>query len=49
MKDPELLAETKKQRMDVDPTSGADLEKLAQEIFQQPPDVVARVKKILGN
>jgi tripartite-type tricarboxylate transporter receptor subunit TctC len=49
MKDPELLAETKKQRMDVDPTSGADLEKLAQDIFQQPPDVVARVKKILGN
>jgi tripartite-type tricarboxylate transporter receptor subunit TctC len=49
MKDPELLAETKKQRMDVDPTSGAALEKLAQEIFQQPPEVVARVKKILGN
>lgn len=49
MKDPELLAETKKQRMDVDPTSGADLEKLAQDIFQQPADVVARVKKILAN
>ena len=49
MKDPELLADTKKQRMDVDPTSGAALEKLAQEIFQQPPEVVARVKKILGN
>lgn len=49
MKDPELLAETKKQRMDVDPTSGANLEKLANEILQQPPDVLARVKKILGN
>jgi tripartite-type tricarboxylate transporter receptor subunit TctC len=49
MKDPELLAETKKQRMDVDPTSGAELEKLAQEIFQQPPEVIARVKKILSN
>ena len=49
MKDPELLAETKKQRMDVDPTSGAELEKLAHEIFQQPPDVIARVKKILSN
>ena len=49
MKDPELLAETKKQRMDVDPTSGAELEKLAHEILQQPPDVLARVKKILGN
>ena len=49
MKDPELLAETKKQRMDVDPTSGADLEKLAREILQQPPDVMARVKKLLAN
>lgn len=49
IKDPELLAETKKQRMDVDPTSGAALEKLAQQILQQPPDVLARVKKILGN
>lgn len=49
MKDPELLAETQKQKMDVDPTSGASLEKLAQQILQQPPDVLARVKKILGN
>jgi tripartite-type tricarboxylate transporter receptor subunit TctC len=49
LKDPELLAETKKQRMDVDPTSGADLEKLANEILQQPPEVMARVKKLLAN
>jgi tripartite-type tricarboxylate transporter receptor subunit TctC len=49
MKDPELLAETKKSRMDVDPTTGAGLEKLAEQILQQPPDVLARVKKILSN
>jgi tripartite-type tricarboxylate transporter receptor subunit TctC len=49
IKDPELLAEAHKQRMDVDPTDGARLEKLAHEIFQQPPEVVARVKKILAN
>jgi len=49
MKDPELLAETQKQKMDVDPTNGASLEKLAQQILQQPPDVLARVKKILSN
>jgi tripartite-type tricarboxylate transporter receptor subunit TctC len=49
MKDPELLAETQKQRMDVDPSSGAELEKLAQQILQQPPEVLARVKKILSN
>jgi tripartite-type tricarboxylate transporter receptor subunit TctC len=49
LKDPELLAEAKKQRMDVDPTNGADLEKLAHEILQQPPEVLARAKKLLGS
>jgi hypothetical protein len=49
LKDPELLAEAKKQRMDVDPTNGPELEKLAQEILQQPPEVLARAKKLLGS
>jgi tripartite-type tricarboxylate transporter receptor subunit TctC len=49
LKDPELLAEAKKSRMDVDPTSGADLEKLANQVLNQPPEVIARVKKILSN
>ena len=47
--DPDLLAEAQKQRMDVDPESGENLAKLANRIFEQPPDVIARVKKILGN
>ena len=49
IKDPELLADAQKQRMDIDPESGENLEKLALKTMQQPPDVVARVKKILGN
>jgi hypothetical protein len=49
VKDPELLAEAKKSRMDVDPTTGDRLEKLAHEIFDQPAEVVSRVKKILAN
>ena len=49
IKDPELLAETQKQRMDVDPETGENLEKLAKRILQQPPEVLARVKKILSN
>jgi len=49
IKDPELLAEAQKQRMDVDPESGENLEKLAKQILQQPPEVLARVKKLLGN
>jgi len=49
LKDPELLAEAKKGRMDVDPESGESLEKLANRILDQPPEVIARVKKILSN
>ena len=49
MKDPDLLAETQKQKMDVDPETGENLEKLAQQILQQPAEVLARVKKILSN
>ena len=35
--------------MDVDPESGENLEKLAKRILEQPPEVIARVKKVLGN
>ena len=49
IKDPQLLTEGKKARMDADPETGENLEKLAHRIFEQPPEVVARVKKILGN
>jgi tripartite-type tricarboxylate transporter receptor subunit TctC len=49
LKDPELLAEAKKGRMDVEPESGQNLERLASKVLDQPPDVIARVKKILSN
>jgi tripartite-type tricarboxylate transporter receptor subunit TctC len=49
LNDSEVLAEAKKARMDMEPTSGEDLESLAKEIFDSPPDVLERVKKILGN
>ncbi|MGH7797368.1 MAG: hypothetical protein ACREQ2_21120 [Candidatus Binatia bacterium] len=48
MKDPELLADAKKGKMDVDPETGENLEKLANQVLEQPPEVMARVKKILG-
>jgi tripartite-type tricarboxylate transporter receptor subunit TctC len=49
MKDPELLAEAKKTKMDVDPTSGEVLQKLANRVLDQPTEVLARVKRILSN
>ena len=49
LSDPEALDEAKRGRMDVDPASGEELEQLVKEIFESPPEVVERVKKILAN
>ena len=48
MKDPSLLDDAKKGKMDVEPVSGEELQELAQRMLAQPPAVIARVKKILG-
>jgi tripartite-type tricarboxylate transporter receptor subunit TctC len=48
MKDPEFLAELDKRKFDLDPTSGEELEKIVKEAMSQPPDVIARLKKLLG-
>ena len=49
MNDGEFLAEAKKGKMDVEYTSGEDLEALAKEVLQQPQEVVEAAKKILQN
>jgi tripartite-type tricarboxylate transporter receptor subunit TctC len=49
LKDPELLAEAEKGRMDVDPTSGEELQDLIKKVMDQPKEVVDRVKKMLEN
>ena len=48
MSDPEALAEAKKGRMEVDTTSGEELETLVKEIFDSPPEVIERAKKMLA-
>ena len=48
MADPALLAEAKKGKMEVEPVSGEELQKLAAKMLDQPPGVIARVKKVLG-
>jgi tripartite-type tricarboxylate transporter receptor subunit TctC len=46
--DRELLEEAKKKRLELDPVSGEDLQTLASDIMAQPPEVVERMKKLLG-
>lgn len=49
MSDPELLAEAKKRNWDPDHQRGEELEALAREVTNQPPEVIERLKKLLGN
>jgi len=48
MGDPEVIAEAKKGRMDIDITTGEELETLVKEIFDSPPEVIERAKKLLA-
>jgi tripartite-type tricarboxylate transporter receptor subunit TctC len=45
-KDPELLAEAKKLRIEVTPLSGEKLQGMAKEVMNQPPEVIAQIKKL---
>jgi tripartite-type tricarboxylate transporter receptor subunit TctC len=47
MNDPALLADARKRRWDLDPSSGEELESTAKEIMMQPPEVIERMKKLL--
>lgn len=46
--DPALLAQAEKRRLDIDPAKGEELDALAKEVMTAPPDVVERVKKLIG-
>ncbi len=48
LKDPEFVAESNKRQWEINPVSGEKLEALAKEVIHQPADVVARMKKVLG-
>jgi tripartite-type tricarboxylate transporter receptor subunit TctC len=48
MADTALLDEAKKGKMEVEPVSGEELQKLAETMLSHPPGVVARVKRLLG-
>ncbi len=46
VKDPDLIAEAKKMRIDVTPLTGEKLQGMAKEVMNQPPEVVAQIKKL---
>jgi len=44
MKDPELLAEAEKSKIEIDPLPGEEVSELVKQVNATPPDVVARVR-----
>jgi len=48
MKDPGLLMEARQSPLEINPTTGQELEGLAKEVIAQPKDLVARMNKLMG-
>jgi len=48
-KDPELVTEAKKLRIDIVHVHGAELQKMAAKVMSQPPEVIEAIKKLFVN
>ncbi len=48
LKDEQAVAEAKAKNLEIDPSTAEELDALAKEVIDQPPDVIARMKKLLS-
>jgi len=48
LKDSQLLDEAKQSRLEIEPASGEELQALTERVMNQPPEVIERVKKLVG-
>lgn len=48
IKDPALLAEAERRRLEIDPTRWDEMESLAKDVMATPADVISRMNKLLG-
>ena len=48
LKDPDFLAEIEKRKYELQPVKGEELEAMAKDVIAQPPDVIERMRKLLG-
>ncbi len=46
--DRDFLAEAERKKLEIEPTASEELERLAKEIIVQPPEVIERMKKLIG-
>lgn len=47
LKDEDAVADAKKKKLKLDPSTGDELEKLANEVVSQPPEIVAKMNSLL--
>jgi hypothetical protein len=48
LKSPEFIAEANKRQWEINPVSGEKLEARAKDVIHQPPEIIERMKKVLG-
>jgi tripartite-type tricarboxylate transporter receptor subunit TctC len=48
MKDPELIAEAQKQRLEMSPLTGAQVQALVERLYASPDPIVRRARNLLG-
>jgi tripartite-type tricarboxylate transporter receptor subunit TctC len=49
LKDEAVLADAKANKLDIEPSTAEELDRLAKEVMSQPPETVAQMKKLLGS
>jgi tripartite-type tricarboxylate transporter receptor subunit TctC len=49
MGDPAIVAEAKERKLEFDPVRSEELEALAREVMVKPPEIIEKMKQILGN
>lgn len=47
LKDPDLIAEVNRSRLDMEPSTGEEIEAIMKDVMEQPPQVIALIKKLL--
>ncbi|MBF8254207.1 MAG: hypothetical protein HW373_902 [Deltaproteobacteria bacterium] len=49
LKDPDLITEVDRSRLDMEPSTGEEIQALVKELMEQKGEVIERVKKLLEN
>lgn len=49
LKDSQLVEEAKQSKLEIEPASGEELQTLTERVMNQPPEVIEKIKKLVGN